>query len=146
DLSSALSGTIAQLRRAATNASVGLQQDYNFSFQAQRLRVSFASGSVEPLSVQLGEVKAICDVLFQAKINSLDNLQRERVSADDATGNQTDYLADKSVTNDLAVLTPYSLSFRCFSPELGSVLAGFASSPYGLLVKAVNVEPAPAPV
>jgi hypothetical protein len=144
DLSFALSDTIARMRREATNASVGLQSDYNFSFQAQKNKVSFAPGSADLLAVQLGEVKAICDVLFHAKINSLDNLQRERVSTDDNAGNQTDYLAEKSVTNELAVLTPYALSFRCFSPELASVLAGFATSPYGLRVKAVNVEPAPA--
>ena len=94
--------------------------------------------------VQLGEVKAICAVLFQAKINSLDNLRRERVSDDDLKGPQTDYLPDKSVTNELAVLSPYEVSFRCFSSELAAVLAGFASSPCGLMVKTINVESAPA--
>ena len=101
-------------------------------------------GSLEPLSVQLGEVKAICDVLFQAKINSLDNIRRERVSDDDLKGPQTDYLSEKSVTNELAVLSPYEVSFRCFSSELAAVLAGFASSPCGLMVKTINVESAPA--
>ena len=75
----------------------------------------------------MAEVKAICAVLFQAKINSLDNIRRERVSEDDLKGPQTDYLPDKSVTNELAVLSPYEVSFRCFSPELAAVLAGFAS-------------------
>jgi hypothetical protein len=48
------------------------------------------------------------------------------------------------VTNELAVLAPYEITFRCFSPELAAVLGGFASSPYGLLVKTINVEAAPA--
>jgi hypothetical protein len=56
---SALDRTIAQLQRDATNASVILPPDYSFSFTAQRPRVTFAPGSLEPLSVQLGEVKAI---------------------------------------------------------------------------------------
>ena len=87
----------------------------------------------------------ICGLLFQAKINSLDNVRRERVSADDATGPQTDYLTEKSVTNELAVLTPYELTFRCFSSELAAVLEGIGSSPAGLIAKTINVEVAPAP-
>ena len=150
EFSSALSRTIDAMQREATKASVALPpkdasgQTYSFSFAAQRERLAYAPGSLEPLSVQLGEIKAICAVLFQAKINSLDNLRRERVSEDDLKGPQTDYLPEKSVTNELAVLSPYEVSFRCFSSELAAVLAGFASSPCGLLVKTINVESAPA--
>ena len=92
----------------------------------------------------MGEVKVICDILNQAKINSLDSVRRERVSADDASGPQSDYLNEVSTTNDLAVLTPYEITFRSFSAELAAVLSHFAASPYGLLVKSLNVEPAPA--
>ncbi len=150
EFSSALSRTVDQLQREATRASVELPgkdsrgNSYSFSFAAQRESLAYAAGSLEPLSVQLGEVKGICDVLFQAKINSLDSLRRERVSDDDAKGPQSDYLAEKSITNELAVLSPYEVVFRCFSSELASVLAGFASSPCALLVKDLNVEPAPA--
>ena len=145
DFSAALSRTIYQLRRDATHASVALPpKNYSFSFEAQMSRVNFSPGSLEPLSVQLGEIKAICDVLCAARFNSLENLRRERVSPDDSTGPQSDYLVEKSVTNQLAVLSPYELTFRCFSPELASVLAGFAGSPSGLVVKSLNVELAPA--
>lgn len=150
EFSSALSLTLAQMQQDATRASVVLPpkdsrgQTYSFSFAAQRESLAYAAGSLDPLSVQLGEIKVIGAVLLQAKINALDNLRRERVSDDDLKGPQTDYLPDKSVTNELAVLSPYELSFRCFSPELAAVLAGFASSPYGLLVKTINVEMAPA--
>ena len=149
EFSSALSRTIDQMQHEATNASVALPpkdskgQSYSFSFATQRESLAYAPGSLQPLSVQLGEVNAICAVLFQAKINALDNLRRERVSDDDLKGPQTDYVQEKSVTNELAVLSPYEVSFRCFSPELAAVLAGFASSPYGLLVKTINVEAAP---
>ena len=141
----ALSRTLNLLQRDATNSSVSLPGDYGFSFDAQKRAISFAPGSLQPLSVQLGEIKTICDVLFEAKINSLERIRRERVSADDANGSQSDYLIEKSTTNDLAVLTTYELTFNCFSTELAAVLAGFASSPYGLIVKNFNVEPAPAP-
>ena len=121
EFSAALNRTIDQLQKQATNASVALPpksstgQTYSFSFEEQRPKLAFAAGSLEPLSVQLGEVKAFCDVLFRAKINALDGLRRERVSEDDQRGPQTDYIAEKSVTNELAVLTHYELSFRCFS-------------------------------
>jgi hypothetical protein len=141
DFSEALSRAIDRLRRDATHASVTLPDRCDFSFKAEANKLVFAPGSLGPLSVQLGEVKVICDVLVQAKINSLDYLRRERVSADDAAGEQSDYLNITSVTNELGVLTPYELTFRCFSPELAAVLAGFASSPYGLIVKTLNVEP-----
>jgi hypothetical protein len=150
EFSSALSRTLDQMQQEATKTSVVLPpkdskgQTYSFSFAAQRESLAYAAGSLDPLSVQLGEIKAICTVLFQAKINALDNLRRERVSEDDLKGPQTDYLPDKSTTNELAVLSPYEISFRCFSPELAAVLAGFASSPYGLLVRTINVEMAPA--
>jgi hypothetical protein len=150
DFSSALSRTIDQLQREATKASVTLPpkdskgNPYSFSFAAQSGSLAYAPGSLEPLSVQLGEVKAICSILFQAKINALDNLRRERVSDDDLKGPQTDYLPDKSTTNELAVMSPYEVGFRCFSSELAGVLAGFASSAGGLLIKTINVEPAPA--
>jgi hypothetical protein len=135
------SRTISQLQRDATNASIALPADYCFSFQAQARKLSFVPGSLESLSVQLGEVKAICDVLFQAKINTIDSIRRERISPDDLTSSGSgDYLPDKSTTNAQAIITPYELTFRCFSQELGNVIAGFASSPYSIVVKALNVE------
>ncbi len=146
DFTTALSRTIERLQRDAASASVGLPAlKYSFSFLAESDKVSFEPGSLEPLARQLGEVRAICDVLFRAKVNSLDGLRREPVSAYDQTGAKTDYLDRHSVTNPLAVLTPYEISFRSFSPELAAVLAGFASSPHGLLVWSVSVEPAPSP-
>jgi hypothetical protein len=45
------------------------------------------------------------------------------------------------VTNDLAVLAPYEVTFQCFSAELATVLAGFGSTPHGFIVKAINVAP-----
>jgi hypothetical protein len=138
--------TIDQLQRTAANNNVSLPPKYNFSFEAQRQLVRYAPGSLDALARQLGEVKVIVDILNQAKINSLDSVRRARVSADDASGPQSDYLDLPSTTNELAVLTPYEITFRSFSPELGAVLSGFAASAHGLIVKSLNVEPAPATV
>ena len=140
DFSFALTRTISALRADATNSGVALPPDYEFTFLAQSKKPSFQTNYLPPLAVQLGEVKAICDVLFQAKINALDLLRRERITPEDNAGSPTDYVLDKSVTNELAILTPYELVFRCFSPELASVLGNFASSEHGFVVKTVNVE------
>jgi hypothetical protein len=138
----ALRRTIDQLQHEAQDASVLLPPQYNFSFEAERSLVKFAPGSLGPLSVQLGEVKAICEVLYAAKINSLDNLRRSRVSSDDVGGAQSDYLDDSSSSNSVAIFTPYAITFRCFSQDLAKVLSNFATSPDGFIVKGINVEPA----
>jgi hypothetical protein len=144
EFAAALRRTIDQLQRDATNASVMLPPRYGFSFEAQRPLLRFVPGSLEPLSAQLGDIKAISDILFRAKVNSLDNIRRERISTDDNSGPQSDYLEQKSVTNDLAVLSPYEVTFQCFSPELAAVLAGFANVSSGIIIKSINVEPSPA--
>jgi hypothetical protein len=135
------SRVINQLQRDATNASIALPPDYYFSFQTQARKLSFVPGSLQTLANQLGEVKAICDILIQAKINTIESIRRECVSPDDRASSSTgDYLQDKSLTNTQAILTPYEITFRCFSPELGAVLAGFSCSPCSFVVKALNVE------
>jgi hypothetical protein len=122
------SNTIDHLQREATNNSVILPPKYKFSFEAHLGRVQFAPGSLEPLAVQLGEVKAIASILNLARINALDGIRRARVSSDDNAGPPADYLDLKSTTNELAVITPYEVTFRSFTPELASVLAGLAAS------------------
>jgi hypothetical protein len=146
DFAAALRQTIDQLQRQALNASVTLPPLYGFSFSVERTVLSYTPGSLAPLSAQLGEIKAICDVFNEAKVNSLDNIRRERVCQEDMSpmAPVADYLDIPSRTNDLAVLSPYEISFRCFSPELAQVLAEFASSPHGFIVRSVNVEPAAA--
>ncbi len=142
DFAAALRRMIDQLQHEADTASVLLPPKYAFSFEAQRSIVKFAPGSLNSLAVQLGEVKTISEVFFASRVNSLDGIQRCRVSDDDATGPQTDYINDESVTNNLAVITPYVVSFRGFSGELASVLDGLATSPHGFIVKGINVQPA----
>ncbi len=147
DYSLALQRAIDELQRDATNNSVILPPGYKFSFTAEADRMTFAPGSLERLAEQLGVVKVIAGILNRAKINSLDGIRRERVSADDNNGPATDYIELHSTTNELAILSPYEITIQCFTPELAAVLTGLANSPYALIVKGVNVEVAPpAPV
>ncbi len=140
--SAALRETINELTRNAGNASVVLPPDFKFAFSQQLRLLTFAPGSLLPLASQLGEVKLLCDVLLQTKVNSLDAIQRPRVSNDDYAGPAGDYLDMTAVTNELAVLTPYRIIFRSFTPEIAQVLAGFANCPYGVVVTTIKVEPA----
>jgi hypothetical protein len=140
DFASALRVTISELHHSASNQSVLLSApDYYFTFEAQRKLMVFDPASLDKLAVQLGEVKALCDILFDAKVNSLDYVRREAVSADDK--NQSDYLSQKTVSTPLADLTPYELKFRCFSAELAVVMSHLAGSHNGFIVKTINVEP-----
>jgi hypothetical protein len=136
----ALNNTVNLLQLEAKDNSVTLPPQYNFSFQVQSTKLTISSG-LEPLAQQLGEVKAITEILFAARINQLNGIQRVRVSDDDANGLQADYIDNRPITNELAVITPYVLSFDTFSPELGKVLSGFASSTNGYIVKSVSVQP-----
>lgn len=139
---SALRRTVDSLQREADGSSVILPPKYDFSFSAQRPLVKFAAGSLDLLAAQLGEVKAISETIFATRINALDGIQRIRVSDDDMQGPQGDYVDEHSVTNDLAVLTPYAVTFRCFSPELARVISAFATSSNTFLIKSINVQPA----
>jgi hypothetical protein len=138
----ALHQTVAQLQHEADAANIVLPPQYDFSFTAHMDRLTFAPGSLDPLSVQLGEVKTISEILFGAGINALDGIQRVSVSPDDASGPQTDYLTDQPATTDLAMLVPYQVTFRAFSPEIARVLEAFASSPHGFIVKTISIQPA----
>ena len=142
DFAAALRRMIDQLQHEAATASVLLPPKYGFSFEAQRSIVKFDTASLPSLAVQLGEVKTLAQILFASRVNSLDGIQRARVSDDDTAGPQSDYINDVSVTNNLAVMTPYVVTFRGFSPELASVLAGLAASPHVFIVKAISVQPA----
>lgn len=139
---SALRRTVDQLQHEADDASVTLPPKYDFSFSAQRPLVKFADGSLQPLAVQLGQVKTLAELIFSTRINALDGIQRIRVSGDDATGPAADYTDEQSVTNDLAVITPYVITFRCFTPELARAISAFATSSNTFLIRAINVEPA----
>jgi len=148
-LSRAVHDTITQLRASALSHSVTIpvsNPEYAFSFTLQAGKTSYDPNSWEMLSKQLGEVKTICDTLFSSRVSAISSVQRER-TADDANpanvgGN--DYCDATSLTNDNIVITPYQVTFDCFTPELGNVLSSFANQQHTIVVKTVNVQPAEA--
>lgn len=139
---SALRRTVEQLQRTGESSGVTLPPKYDFSFAAQRPLVKFAPESLEQLAVQLGEVKVLAEAIFAAKVNALDSIQRVRVSSVDMTGPAGDYIDLQSVTNEQAVITPYVVTFRSFTPELSRLISVLAASPNALVIKAINIQPA----
>jgi hypothetical protein len=142
DFPTELDNSVAQLQRMARQDGVSLPPGYYFTFLAQKNMLAIPVNILPQLASRLGEVKAICGILFDARINSLESIRREVLSNDDTNG--PDYLPpdERTVSTPLADLTPYEITFDCFSGELATVLGNFAASPHGLVVKSIEVEPA----
>ncbi len=137
-----LDNSIAQLQRTAKEDGVMLPPGYYFTFLAQKTMLAIPQNVLPQLAARLAEIKVICGLLFDARINSLESIRREALSNDDTNG--PDYLpaGQATVSTPLADMTPYEITFDCFSGELASVLGNFAASPYGLVVKSMDIEPA----
>jgi hypothetical protein len=134
-----LLNTIYELQTGASNAGVVLPPQYQFTFSAQSGKLTFKPGSIEPWTAQLGEIKALCNILYQAKVNALEGIRRVPVSLDD--GGTPDYLTATITTNDLSIVTPYEIAFRSFSAELGAVMDGILRSTNCFIVKTLSVVP-----
>ena len=147
-LAFAVHETIARMRSAAQSRGVALPlgaPEFAFSFTLQAGKVIYEANSGDMLSKQLGEVKFICDTLFSARITALDAVQRERTSDDANPANSglgaNDYTDSASLTNGNVVITPYQVTFECFTTELASVLSSFANQQHSVVVKTVNIQP-----
>jgi hypothetical protein len=94
--------------------------------------------------MQVSEIKAICDVLFDARVHNLVGLRRAPVAKEDeGAGGSTDYLnGRKPATNAVtgAIVAPYEIVFNGFSTELAAVLEGFFRSPNCFIVKNIDVQ------
>jgi len=137
-----LEDSLYRFHAGATNAGVLLPDSYFFSFSSLMGKLTYSPECIGPWMQQLEEISAILDILYRAKINYLDTLQRVPVCSDDGSGQ--DYLSAASVTNQWGVVTPYKMAFRCFSGDLAAVLEGFARSSNCFIVKDIDVLPSKA--
>jgi hypothetical protein len=144
-----LEETVAGLRNGAQAAKTTIPTNYYFSFAAQKEKGQFASNTMTYVVAQIEDVKAICDVIYNAHIYELLAIQRSPVTADDTNAVSThtsDYLATKRTsTTEFTTVYPYVVSVRCAAQELADTLEGFARAPYGFFVKWVRVEPGEVP-
>ena len=140
-----LADTVDSLQRRAVRSGTKIPDGYSFTFEAQKKALTFEPNTLVPLVRALTEVKAVAEILFDAKILELDRIRRVSVASQDTPslgllGGTSDYWTRKPSTNDLAVTIPYEYTFRCFSSELQSVLEGLARSPHSFLLKNLVVD------
>src|SRR5437867_11097 len=106
-----LDNTLAELHTKAEKSSVGLPgKIYEFSFTAEKKALNFPPAIFPKINIQLAEVKTICNILFDSKINQLKYVKRARVAGEEAPSGVQDYLDNRTdVTNSLtgSVLSPY---------------------------------------
>jgi hypothetical protein len=140
--------SLQQLRDAAKRAGTELPvSDYSFSFATQQKRTQFSPDTLPHVPEQMAEVKALCTMLFEARVNRIGNIRRARNCKDDRdSANLSDYTDSRvlEVVSDPAghmISSPYEVTFYSFSVEVADVLSRLHRSPHGFLVKAIQVEP-----
>lgn len=141
-----LEATISELLRDAERAGVKLPEStgktgYGFTFDDPRKQLQLPPNALVPLTVQLGDLKALCEVLFDSKIPSLVSLKRAQVLTNES-GLNPNICSKKIETNSAlgSVRYPYEVVFQGFSSELASVLNGLIQSTNAFVVKSLNVE------
>ena len=150
---SLLATTVNDLNRQA--ASVGIRVPtnealggaYYYTFESQRLPVTFPPESLRPLSERLHEVQMLMSVLIKSRINRLVGIRRAYVPGEGTPqGPQgtADYLNIPPRTNaeTSMVLWPYEVTFEAFSPELGKVMEELEHASYAVIVKYPVIETA----
>jgi hypothetical protein len=138
---SLLENTIFDLEQQARNQGVAIPPRYSFTTDWLRRAVVFEQSELLPLTHQLLELKALCQILFEARVHSLVRLRRVPVSTRDQ--GTADYLTGMSaITNNVthAVVMPYEVVFQGFSLELAQVLEALQRSPYCFMIRLLDVE------
>lgn len=133
-----LDDSLYELKQQAAASGVETPQDFGFTFTSQRNELRFPEASLVPLKSRLEDIKDICSVLYNSKVHGITSLKRPTVAEEESALGAQDYHSNSPVTNSLAVITPYELTFRGFSAEVSSVLHGFATSEKFMVVKWVK--------
>jgi hypothetical protein len=132
---------IVQLNRFAEQQGVTMpKKDYYFSFESERSSMTFDTNGIDKMAVQLGEIKAIAEIILGARVSALDGIRREPVVTNDTVASDL-LVTARTASTPQADISPFEVRFRCFSGELAQVMAKFANSPNGLIVKSIIIEP-----
>ena len=90
-----LNDTLYNLNREAEAANVVLpSKPYPFTFKKQSESTQFEPPTITPLAIQLEEIKTICQILFKAKVHSIEGLRRAPIAKDE--NDPTDYLVGRT--------------------------------------------------
>jgi len=138
---------IALLNKKAKDSLVKLPAStnkvYGFTFGLLMARTELAEDKIPELQVQLQDVETISEVLFQSRVQSITQIQRNRVTLEDMLAKMDPrYLEDRQkYTNSVAVVRPYKVRFQCLSDGVALALSGFASQKTFFVVRNVEISP-----
>jgi hypothetical protein len=135
-----LDQTIFSMQTAAALGKVSIPEKYGFTFGPIRGKFNFNTNSLEPLLLQLGDIRVLVQALISARVNGIESLRRPAIAEEDSAGG-ADYLGATPTTNQFTVIMPYEISFRAFSSELESVINGIMNATNCIVVKSVTVVP-----
>jgi hypothetical protein len=155
DFTTHMVSVIKQLNRAAEERQVNLPRDprsksdvqftYYFTFfEVITKENGVSEDKVAELQVQLEDVETIINILLRSRVQSIELIQRNRVTTEDASATRpNDYLDDrKKYTNSVAVVRPYRIKFHCLSGGIAKSLSGFASEELFYVVRKFEVKQA----
>ena len=155
DFTTHMVSVIKQLNRAAEERQVNLPRDprsksdvqftYYFTFfEVITKEHGVSEDKVAELQVQLEDVETIINILLRSRVQSIELIQRNRVTTEDASATRpNDYLDDrKKYTNSVAVVRPYRIKFHCLSGGIAKSLSGFASEELFYVVRKFEVKQA----
>ena len=155
DFTTHMVSVIKQLNRAAEEQQVNLPRDpgsksdvqfpYYFTFfEVITKEHGVSEDKVAELQVQLEDVETIINILLRSRVQSIELIQRNRVTTEDASATRpNDYLDDrKKYTNSVAVVRPYRIKFHCLSGGIAKSLSGFASEELFYVVRKFEVKQA----
>jgi hypothetical protein len=143
---SLLETTINDLYRDSRSVGILLPTNYYFSFEAQRLPVTFPAETLLPLRERLYEVQMLSKMLIDARVNRLEAIRRAPVPGERPVGasvGDNDYVKYNSRVNAETGMSlwPYELVFQCFSSELATVIDSLQKAKYGFVIQGFNSEP-----
>ena len=144
---SVLDQTIFDLQAKANEKSVALpSSQYAFTFAHQKMQLQFPAEAFPALPQQLAEIRTICDILFDAKVNRLIAVRRSRIYSEEPVSQVDHHETTPQKDETMGVASnPYEVTVHAFTPELAAALESFYKSTNGIIVKSVQVEVAPAP-
>ena len=145
-----MANVIEELNQRAREALVQVQPDptnatirtpYNFTFMNLRAVPQLAKDKIPELQLQLRDIRAISDILFQSQVSSIESLQRTRVTHEDLmAGPSRDFLDTRpKYTNNISVVRPYKVRFQCLSGGIAKVLNGFAREKNFFVIRKMEV-------
>jgi|TARA_B100000959_G_scaffold208628_1_gene219112 hypothetical protein len=131
--------SFVEIQRDPTNTSDRIR--YNFTFMNLRPVPQLARDQIPELQMQLRDIRTIAGVLFRSRVHSIESLQRTRVTSEDkSAGLSRDFLdTRKRYTNNVTVVRPYKVRFRCLSGGIARALNGFASERDFVVIRKVEV-------